>query len=150
MSPGTAQLFVRVRDNMGAVAIFYIAPKVTVTIDLNVLSNTVNNILQNNCGDGVVYALQTGNIQQTVQYTVAIAATLNAMSNSLDSNDTNSSQQQPLLDDRVAVKETLVNIATSLPLSDISSVKLVTSALSCLTNTIGENTLSSAVIKLLI
>ncbi len=151
LSAGLVTLFVRVTDNMGGVTIFDIPDVLNVTTDEETLADIVASMLSNNCRNEVVNSFQTGSMQQTAQLANAIADSLNKFvfvgvdtSNaSISSNETGSNQVL-MLDNRVEIRTMLVAYIGALPLSDISSLKLVASSLSTVTNKIGENSLASA------
>jgi hypothetical protein len=145
LSAGTASLFVRVTDNMGAVTTYYIQPSLTISSNDDVVKNIVDSLNSNNCGNQFVNKLQTGDIQLTSQLVNGLASSLNTIALSISSNSSNSSNL-PSLEDRVSAREAMVSAVVSLPVSEISSVKVVASCLSVVTNTIGENSASSAVI----
>ncbi len=141
---------------MGGVAMFDIPQRLTVNMDQAVVSNLVTSILSKDASTQLVSTLQTGSIQQTTQYAIALGNTLNNIataskgsnnsSNSSSSSSSHSSVQIPL-DDRVSVRSMLTTYLCDLPLSDVSSVKLVSSSLSSITNAVGENSLESTVYK---
>jgi hypothetical protein len=135
---------------------FDIPQRLTVNMDQAVVSNLVTSILSKDASTQLVSTLQTGSIQQTTQYAIALGNTLNNIataskgsnnsSNSSSSSSSHSSVQIPL-DDRVSVRSMLTTYLCDLPLSDVSSVKLVSSSLSSITNAVGENSLESTVYK---
>jgi hypothetical protein len=148
---GNYSLFLRIVDDMGGVAIFYIPERIKVNMDQAVVADLVSNILSKDASTQLVSTLQAGSIQQTTQYALALGNTLNNIataskvsSNSSDSSSSNSSGQIAL-DDRVSVRSILTTYLCDLPLSDVSSVKLVSSSLSSITNAVGENSLASTV-----
>ncbi len=141
LSAGSASLFVRVVDDMGAVSISYISTPVTVTNDDLAIKSIVDSLNSNNCGSQFVSSLLSGDIQLVSQLVNSLAASLNALADS----GVNSSNTTNTVDERVSARSTLTSAVCSMPLSDISSVKLVSSSLSTLTNAITENSLDSAV-----
>jgi hypothetical protein len=150
---GNFTLFVRIVDDMGGVTIFNIPQRITVNMDKAVVANLVSSMLSKDASNSIVTSLQGGSIQQTTQYAIALGNTLNniattTISSSNSSNSSSSSSNssgQVSLDDRVSVRSMLTNYLVDLPLSDVSSVKLVSSSLSSITNAIRENSLASAV-----
>ena len=147
MAAGNATIFVRVIDNQGGVATFLLGSTylVRITLDESIITDMMSSMVSNDCNSYVVNALQAGNLQQTSQIATALSASLNSMSDASSSNSTNSSADAAAANKRVAVRDMLVTNLVNLPVSDISSAKLVASSLSSVTGAVGENSLSSAV-----
>ena len=137
MPAGQATFFVRIIDNMNGVTIYNLGSTYTVTVTLSqsLLSSVMSNMLINDCTSSVVTQLQAGNLQQTALIATSLGVTLNGMASN-NVTDTNN---------RVAVRDILVNSLCDLPISDVSSMKLVASSLSSVTNQTTENSLSTAV-----
>ncbi len=140
-SSNSIQLYVRIVDDMGAVAVYTIPVTLGITLKHSVLSDVVQSVISNNCGNDVVESLQAGDMQQTPHLAFAIADSLNKIA----SLTVNASVPLPTNDERVAVRDILVKNVCDLPMSDVSSVKLVASSLSTLSSRTDENSISSAV-----
>jgi hypothetical protein len=149
---GNYSLFVRIVDNMGGVAIFSIQGTLRITMDQAVVSGLVTNMLSKNASSQIMTNFQTGSIQTTSQYAIALGNTLNDISAaekaSNNSNNATDSQEGTVisLDDRVAVRSMLNSLLNAIPISNSSSMKLVASSFSSITNAARENSLDSAVI----
>jgi hypothetical protein len=137
LAAGIATLFVRIIDSNYGVTIYYLPQNLNVSLDQNLIASLTSSLLSNDPSSSIINVLSSGSIQQTTQYTIAIG---NAYNNLSSTNSTIS------LDTRVSARAILVSTVCNIPVSDISSVKLIASSLSSLTNTVGENSLSSAVI----
>ncbi len=138
LSPGKARLYVRIIDNMGGVTIYHIPEPVTITLQTSIISDILASMLSNNCANQVVNNLQTGSMQLTSQLSQAVSNSLNQMATTDSSGNTN-------IDDRVAVRDILVTYLSNLPISDASSVKLVSSSFSSVSGKIEENSLKTSV-----
>jgi hypothetical protein len=148
---GNYTLFVRIVDNMGGVTISSIPGTLRITMDNAVVGGLVTNMLSRNASSQIMINFQTGSIQTTSQYAIALGNTLNKMSAtekaSNNSNNATDSQEGTVsLDDRVAVRSMLNSYLNAMPISDSSSLKLVSSSYSSITNAAGENSLDSTVI----
>jgi hypothetical protein len=141
---GTATLFVRITNNMGGVTTYWINQTVTLIVNSSMLTGLVSGLLSNIPTNNIVSALNSGSLQQTAQFAIAIGNTLNSLSTTASQNSSNAILVS--VDDCVAARAALVTAVASLPVSDISSLKLISSSFSSVTNTVGQNSLSSAVI----
>jgi hypothetical protein len=140
---GNATLFVRIIDNNFGVTVYYLPQIVTITLDQSAISNITKSLLSKNPLSGIINAINTGSMPQTIKFAISLGAELNKIC----SNSTNSALT---VDQCVAARAALVSCLSDLTVSDMSSIKQVASSLSLLSNAIGQNSLSSSVEKILI
>ncbi len=146
LTAGTAFLFVRVVDNMGAVTTSFISTPVIVTNNPSTIKSIVDSLNSNNCASSFVIGLNSGDLQVVSQLVNGLASSLNMLANTSTSvNNSSNSTAANTIDERVSARLSLTSFVCSMPVSDISSVKLIASSLSTLTNTIAENSLASSV-----
>jgi hypothetical protein len=149
LAAGNAILFVRVIDNYGGVTTSYLSTPVVVTVNQTALTEIMASLVSNNTSNNVVTVLQAGQLNQTSQLITAIAATMNSVSvtttANTSSNGSLSNSSTEVLNQRVAVRSLFVGYLIALPLTDLSSLKLIASCLSTVTNEPGENSITSAV-----
>jgi hypothetical protein len=132
MPAGKANLYVRIIDDLGGVTTFYLSNTVNLTMNQTFMSDVITSLMRNDSTNQVVGHLQQGNLVQTTQIVTSLASFLSNVSASS-------------LDQRVAVRDILVSSLNSLDLTDISSLKLVASSMSSVTNKVEENSLTSSV-----
>jgi hypothetical protein len=148
---GNATLFVRITGNMGGVTTYWINQTVTLSVSSSVMTGIVSGLLSNSPTNSIVSALNSGSLQQTAQVAIALGNTLNQISAVLtttsSANGSNSTSSAGIIsvDDCVAARDILVAAVASFPISDAESLKLISSSFSSVTNTVGQNSISSAV-----
>jgi hypothetical protein len=139
LSSGTATLSVRIKDNMGGVAVFIIPSPVLVVMDTNLIMDVVESMLINNCSNPIVNTWHAGSTDKVSELATAVGSSLNTITVNYTAG------LLPVLNDRVAMREMLVDGLVSLPVSDVSTLKMVSSGLAVVIGRVGENTLNSTV-----
>ena len=141
-------LFVNVIDDTDGKTVYYLTTPVQVTPNNNLANSLANSIASNDASNPVVLQLNSGNLNLVSKNVIALATVFNIQSTNSGSNGngstTNSTIQSNQVNNQVAsLREFLVTKISGLSVSDISSIKVIASALSAATqspNQISTNT----------
>ena len=138
-------LFVNVIDDTDGKTVYYLTTPVQVTPNNNLANSLANSIANNDASNPVVLQLNSGNLNLVSKNVIALATVFNIQStNNGNGSTTNSTIQSNQVNNQVAsLREFLVTKISGLSVSDISSIKVIASALSAATqspNQISTNT----------
>ncbi len=140
LAQASASIFIRIKDNLNGVTEFYIPSTVTVTIDETAFKNTLSSLIsKESANSGLISGLQNGDVNQVASTVISLVATLDTIVYTAASNSTDEINQ------RSEAKASLLTYLSSLPLSSISNLKVMTSAMSVLTNKYQENSQETTV-----
>ncbi len=127
---GTATLYARVKDNMDGVTMYTLNTSIAIAVNQTLVSEVMASLLANDSANSVVNTLQRGALLETTQIVTSLCSAMNGVLTS---------------EQRVAVRDVLVDYLNAAALTDVSSLKLVASAMSSLTTRLEENSLASSV-----
>ena len=146
-------IFVNVIDDTYGTTIFNISTPVTVSPDNQLATNLANSISTNDPTCSTLVALNSGNLDLVTKNVIGLTTVFNiqtsgSISSSSGSNsNSNVSNQINSMNDQFAnLREFMVNIVSNLSVTDLSSIKVISSALSTATQTPSQITTKTAVI----
>jgi hypothetical protein len=147
-------LFVNVIDDTDGTTVYFFPTPVTVKPNDALASSLANSIASNDANSPLVLELNSGNLNLVSKNVIALATVFNmqSSSNNAGSNATSSSSSNSSSDQNVQInnqmaslREFLVDKVSSLTVSDVSSIKVISSALSAATQTANQVSSNTAV-----
>lgn len=138
-------LYIRIIDDSNGFTTFKINNPVQVFINKSTIETTIANLNGlTNCP--FVNSLQTGNLQEVAQTGQSLAMTLNSMDfTDSDGNPLNESELNIATNKRANARAILTSFITETPISDIQSIKLISSVMGTIVDKTSENTDSVSV-----
>jgi hypothetical protein len=146
-------LFVNVIDDTYGTTVYFLTTSVTVKPNDALASSLANSIASNGANSPLVLELNSGNLNLVSKNVIALATVFNmqsssntAGSNASSSSSNSSSDQNVQINNRMAsLREFLVDKVSSLTVSDVSSIKVISSALSAAKQTANQVSSNTAV-----
>ena len=118
-------IFVNIIDNNNGVTIYNISKPIVVTSNTNFLDELAANLASNNPSLPLLQEINSQNLNLIAKNVIAIAGEINFQS--LSSNDSTSNSQN---NHKASLRDYLIGKLTDLSLSDLSSIKIISSAMS--------------------
>lgn len=155
-------IFVNVIDDQSGTMIYDIPTPVTVLPDNQLATNLANSISTNDPSCSALIALNSGNLNLVAKNVIGLTSVFNIQSlgnpvqtltssPSSSNTDTNLTSQINTLNNQFAdLREFMVNIVSNLSVTDLSSIKVISSALSAATQTPSQITTNTAVNDLIL
>ena len=142
-------IFVNVIDDTYGTTVFNIPTPITVLPDNQLASNLASSISSNDPTCAVLVALNSGNLNVVVKNVIGLTTVFNIQSiGNVAATATNanlSSQINQMNNDLANLRDYMVNIVSDLSVTDLSSIKVISSALSVATQTPQQVTTNAAV-----
>jgi hypothetical protein len=143
-------IFVNVIDDQSGTTVFDIPMPVTVLPDNQLATNLANSISTNDPACPALVALTSGNLNLVTKNVIGLTSVFNIQSNgamaSSSNTNTNVTSQINTVNNQFAeLREFMVNIVSNLSVTDLSSIKVISSALSAATQTPSQITANAAV-----
>ena len=142
-------LFVNIIDDTQGTTVFQLSTPVTVKPNDQLANSLAESISSNqDAGSPLILELNSGNLNLVSKNVIALSTVFNiqsAASNSTSSS-VNTSAVEQMNNQMASLREFLVNKVASLSVSDISSIKVISSALSAATQSTEQVSSSTAVI----
>lgn len=133
----------KIIDDSDAIATYDIPTKIKVDIMPGVIERFSNELLSGSLESLFVKEIYSGNLQNMAKNTISFISILN----SYKTTGSNGTSQNIISNNDIwMIKEKFINLAVDMPFSDISSIKVLASVLSILTENTDELTEISAVI----
>ena len=155
-------IFVNVIDDQSGTMIYDIPTPVTVLPDNQLATNLANSISTNDPSCSALIALNSGNLNLVAKNVIGLTSVFNIQSlgnpvqtltsspSSSNANTNLTSQINTLNNQFADLREFMVNIVSNLSVTDLSSIKVISSALSAATQTPSQITTNTAVIYTII
>jgi hypothetical protein len=148
-------IFVNVIDDQSGTIIYDIPTPVTVLPDNQLATNLANSISTNDPSCSALVALNSGNLNLVAKNVIGLTSVFNIQSlgnsvqtlaSSPSSSNTNLTSQIDTMNNQFAdLREFMVNIVSNLSVTDLSSIKVISSALSAASQTPSQITANTAV-----
>ena len=147
-------IFVNVIDDQTGTTVYDIPIPVTVFPDNQLATNLANSISTNDPTCPALVALNSGNLNLVAKNVIGLTSVFNIQSlgnadtsSSSSGTTTNVTSQINTMNNQFAgLREFMVNIVSNLSVTDLSSIKVISSALSAATQTPSQITSNTAVI----
>jgi len=146
-------IFVNVIDDQSGTTVYDIPTPATVLPDNQLATNLANSISTNDPTCPALVALNSGNLNLVTKNVIGLTSVFNIQSNgptasSGSNTNTNVTSQINAMNNQFAeLREFMVNIVSNLSVTDLSSIKVISSALSAATQTPSQITSNTAVNK---
>ena len=118
-------IFVNIIDNNDGVTIYTISKPIVVTSNENFLDELAANLASNNPSLPLLQELNSQNLNLIAKNVIAVAGELNFQSLSLNETKSNAQNTQ-----KASLRDYLIGKLTDLSISDLSSMKIISSAMS--------------------
>ena len=140
-------LYAKIIDNAGGLTVFNLPTPVQVVENKALTDSLMSQILSNSPNSDFLNKIQTGSLQESSKSILAISTMINMdTSSSQSSTNGSSSEDDEAVNQRKKVREQLMNVVSGFTISDLSSIRLVTSVLSSLASNPNEISTTSSVI----
>ena len=140
-------LFVNIIDDTGGTTVYFLSKPVTVKPNDQLVESLIDSILHNETGTGLLLELNSGNLNLISKNAIALATVFNIQSIESTHSTSNSSTIDQMNNQMAWLREFLVRKVFDLSLSNITSIKIVSSVLSVATQTFEQVSSTIAVIK---
>ena len=137
-------LYVNIIDDTDGTTTFHLRNSVIVTPNNELATNLADSIKANEVNNPFLIELNSGNLNLVCKNVIALSTVFNIQSNTLPS--AQSSQNENAFNDQMALlREFMVNKVARMSVTTVSSVKVISSALSTGTQTTTQVSSNSAV-----
>ena len=136
-------LFVNIVDDSDGTTVYNIPTPVVVTANDNLADSLAQSITSNDPNCPFLIDLNSGNLNLVSKNVIALTSVFNIQSSS--SNSSNSTSTMLENNQKSELREFMINKVNDLSISDISSIKVISSALSAATGTPQQINSKSAV-----
>ena len=140
-------LFVNVIDDTYGVTVYNITSPVTVTPNDALADSLAVSISSGDASSQALVALNSGNLNLVAKNVIALSTAFNIQSTATSSNQTMNQTQLDKANNQLAqLRDFMVSKVSELSVSDVSSIKVISSALSASTQTPEQVSTKAAVI----
>ena len=142
-------LFVNIIDDTYGTTVYKIAQPVTVMPNDNLANNLAASIASNDPNSPFLQNLNSGNLNLVAKNVIALTSVFNiqGLSSSSITTTPSNSTSNAVNDQKAALREFLIGKVAELSVSDISSIKVIASALSSASANTDQISKNAAVIK---
>jgi hypothetical protein len=140
-------IFIKIYDDLSAQTTFYLDRPIQVKPLSNLQSSILQSLSSNDFSSPVLKQIISGNMQTSSKSIIMLAMAINDQSPSSSTINTNSSSPSEQTKQNAILRDFFINNTISMSVSDLSSIKLISSVLSATTTVYSEITNESAVIN---